>query len=134
MQKDLIIVRGLPGSGKSTLAEIIISQYSDNDICSADEFRFNDDGEYEFDSSKIKETHRNCENKCALKMSKGISPIVVDNTFTQDWEMEAYFSLAKIYNYRVHTIIVENRHGGENVHGCPSHKIKVMRKRFQIEL
>jgi hypothetical protein len=60
--------------------------------------------------------------------------IVVSNTFTQEWEMQAYFDLAKQYDYRVVSLIVENRHGGENVHGVPADKVQAMRDRFQIKL
>jgi hypothetical protein len=48
--------------------------------------------------------------------------------------MEKYFEIAERYKYRVHTIIVENRHGGENVHGVPQDKLQQMKNRFQIEL
>jgi hypothetical protein len=48
--------------------------------------------------------------------------------------MDAYFEMAKRYRYRVHTVIVENRHDGTNVHNVPKEKIKEMKKRFQINL
>lgn len=60
--------------------------------------------------------------------------IVVSNTFTQEWEMEPYFKLAKKYGYTVFSVIVENRHGGENEHGVPEEKVQIMRERFQIKL
>jgi hypothetical protein len=60
--------------------------------------------------------------------------IVVSNTFTQEWEMQAYVDLAKKYNYRVTTLIVENRHGGSNIHGVPDDKLEIMRNRFEIKL
>jgi hypothetical protein len=59
---------------------------------------------------------------------------VVSNTFTQEWEMKPYFDLAKTYGYQVFSIIVENRHEGENVHGCPKETIEKMRERFEILL
>jgi phenolic acid decarboxylase len=62
------------------------------------------------------------------------SRIVVANTFTQEWEMEIYYEMAERYNYRVHTVIVENRHGNENVHGVPEDKLQQMKNRFQIKL
>jgi hypothetical protein len=62
------------------------------------------------------------------------SDIVVSNTFTQNWEMDAYYELAKQYGYRVFSIIVENRHGGVNEHGVPEDKLQAMKKRFEISL
>lgn len=60
--------------------------------------------------------------------------IAVSNTFTQEWEMETYFKLAKQYDYTVFTVIVENRHGGVNQHGVPEDKIQIMKDRFEIKL
>jgi hypothetical protein len=62
------------------------------------------------------------------------SPIVVSNTFTQEWEMGAYNLLAETYGYRVSSIIVENRHGGVNEHGVPDDKLEQMRDRFSVKL
>ena len=62
------------------------------------------------------------------------SKIVVANTFTQDWEMSPYFEMAERYNYRIHTIVVENRHGSNNVHNVPEDKLEQMRNRFEIKL
>jgi plasmid replication initiation protein len=59
---------------------------------------------------------------------------VVSNTFTQEWEMEAYYQLAAKYGYQVFSIIVENRHNGVNEHGVPEEKIEQMRNRFEIKL
>jgi hypothetical protein len=60
--------------------------------------------------------------------------IVVSNTFTQEWEMEVYFELAKNYGYTTFSIIVENRHGGVNEHGVPEDKLQAMKDRFQVKL
>jgi hypothetical protein len=62
------------------------------------------------------------------------SPVVVSNTFTQEWEMEPYFELAKKYGYKVFTVIVENRHGGTNEHNVPEDKIEQMKTRFELKL
>ena len=62
------------------------------------------------------------------------SRIIVSNTFTQEWEMEAYYTLAKQWGYKVFSIIVENRHGGVNEHGVPEDKIELMKNRFEIKL
>jgi hypothetical protein len=60
--------------------------------------------------------------------------ICVSNTFTQEWEMEPYFELAKKYGYRVSSVIVENRHAGVNAHGVPADKLEQMKNRFEIKL
>lgn len=134
---DLILLRGLPGSGKTTLASVILSTPTRSelaDIISADDFFINEEGKYVFDATRLKAAHNDCQVRCAERMKMGVSKIVVANTFTQVWEMEPYFTMAKRYHYRVHSIIVENRHGGINVHGVDEAKMHQMHARFEIQL
>jgi predicted kinase len=130
--KTLILLRGLPGAGKSTLAELIISK----DYChkEADMYFVDREGNYKFVPSQIKDAHEWCKDEVANLMKYEHSPIVVSNTFTQEWEMENYYELAKQYGYTVHSVIVENRHGGVNIHNCPPETIDRMEARFEIKL
>jgi predicted kinase len=136
MEKNLYIVRGLPGSGKSTFARSIAKSYQ---IFEADQF-FMKKGKYNFDATKLKMAHDDCRQRVVRKMKKNLfnssffRTIVVSNTFTQDWEMKFYRNVAKRYGYKVHTIIIENRHKGVNVHGVPEDKVQVMENRFEIKL
>ena len=137
MNKILILVRGIPGSGKSTFANLIWNSYA---ICEADKFFYDKDGNYNFDPSKLKQAHEWCQNEVEIKMQDNernpqyYPEIVVSNTFTQEWEMKAYFDLASKYDYKVFSIIVENRHGGKNLHSVPDDTLKKMKDRFQISL
>lgn len=133
---DLILLRGLPGSGKTTLGEVILhsTQGSKPDVVSADNYFIDDKGNYNFDSTKLKEAHNNCQQICAERMRLEFSKVVVANTFTEEWEMKPYFDMAERYKYRIHTIIVENRHGGKNIHGVPDEKLQQMKDRFQIKI
>lgn len=133
---DLILLRGIPGSGKTTLGEVILRCVrGDNpDVISADNFFVNEKGTYNFDATKLKEAHNDSLLKCAERMKNEFTRIVVANTFTEEWEMEKYFEIAERYKYRVHTMIVENRHGGLNIHGVPDEKLEQMRNRFNIKL
>lgn len=133
MSKMLFLLRGLPGSGKSTLSKLLGGIHIE-----ADQY-FMQDGEYKFDSSKLKLAHGYCQSQTSAWMSSdgvqvNVDRIVVSNTFTQEWEMEPYFNLAKTHGYQVFSIIVENRHGGKNVHDCPQETIEKMRERFEILL
>jgi predicted kinase len=134
MEKILYCVRGVAGSGKSTFARTLNSI-----IIEADQYFVDGDGNYKFDGSKIKLAHEYCRVQTeAWMQTKGdqvnVSRITVSNTFTQEWEMEPYFELAKKYNYKVFSIIIENRHGGTNQHNVPEDKIEQMKNRFSIKL
>ena len=131
--KQLILLRGLPGSGKSTLAKMLVGD-KDYRHKEADMFFVDRDGNYKFKPSKIKDAHKWCQEEVDFLMRYEHSPVVVSNTFTQEWEMDVYYELAEKYDYRVHSVIVENRHNGENVHGCPVDKIEQMEDRFEIKL
>lgn len=137
MNKKLYIVRGLPGSGKSTFAEALVG--SDFLVCEADKY-FMVDGEYKFDATKLKDAHAYCQNlvetymKDSLVNDQFYREIAVSNTFTQEWEMQPYFELAKKYGYTVFTVIVENRHGGKNIHDVPQEALDRMKNRFEVKL
>jgi predicted kinase len=135
-QGELILLRGLPGSGKTTLAQIILQLRSTDEpeILSADDFFEDKEGDYNFDPTKLKEAHNYCQFRCSERMRQQKAKIVVANTFTQEWEMDEYFKMAERYNYRIHTVVVENRHGNENIHGVPEDKLQQMKNRFQVKL
>jgi predicted kinase len=132
MEKNLILLRGLPGSGKSTLAKLLV----DKDYChkEADMFFVDREGNYNFDPSKIKDAHSWCKGEVEHLMKYEHSPIVVSNTFTQEWEMDDYYKMAEELGYRVTSIITENRHGGKNEHGVPDDKLEMMKNRFTVKL
>jgi hypothetical protein len=112
---------------------------SDFLVCEADKY-FMVDGEYKFDASKLKDAHESCRAlvetymKDSLMNDQFYREIAVSNTFTQEWEMQPYFDLAKQYGYMVFSIIVENRHGGSNQHGVPAEAIQRMKDRFNVKL
>ncbi len=136
--KKLFLIRGLPGSGKSTFAKELVG--SDFLICEADKFFYDREGNYNFDATKLKEAHESCRNRVETYMKDSLvndqfyREIAVSNTFTREWEMQAYIDLAAQYDYRVFSIIIENRHGNSNVHGVPDEVVKNMQLRFEIKL
>jgi predicted kinase len=131
--KNLFLLRGLPGAGKSTLA----NQLSE-DHFEADMYFTNESGQYLYNPQYIKQAHQWCQNQVLECMeshkNKSRHSICVSNTFTQKWEMDSYYKMAESYGYRVFSIIVENRHGGENLHSVPEDKIEAMRARFEFRL
>jgi predicted kinase len=129
MEKILILCRGVSGAGKSTFSKTLGGEHYE-----ADMFFIDGNGEYKFDGSKIKWAHEWCQDMVYMDMIKEIPKIVVSNTFTQEWEMDPYFEMAKEYGYKILTIVVENRHGGVNEHNVPEEVLTKMRDRFEIKL
>jgi predicted kinase len=129
--KELFLLRGLPGSGKSTLAKSIAG--TKGYIKEADMYFVDSNGSYNFKPHLIRDAHTWCQEEVDFLM-KYEHKVVVSNTFTQEWEMEAYYKLAEKYGYRVYSLIVENRHGGVNEHGVPQETLTKMRDRFEVKL
>jgi predicted kinase len=131
--KQLILIRGVPGSGKSTLARKIKYALSSNFglHIEADYFFINNDGEYRFDPSKIKAAHNWCQVQTEYALKNGAS-VIVSNTFTQLWEMQPYFEMAKKHVAEVVVYLCQGNF--ENVHGVPDVKVKQMRARFEYDV
>ena len=147
--RELILVRGLPGSGKTRLASIIASLSIPECPISVSTFATDDffmaNGEYKFNQGKLSDYHIRNQNAVEKQMQDAIETgayydlpvndlIIVHNTFTQDWEMEAYYELADTYGYTVTSIIVENHHNGKSIHNVPYDSIVHMKDRFEITL
>ena len=133
MEIALFILRGLPGAGKSTLAKSMGAVYFEADMF------FMEGNEYKFDMKKIRQAHEWCQNQVRISMKNaagGMTPsrIAVANTFTQEWEMQAYYDMAKEYGFTVFALVVENRHGGKNVHDVPADVLDKMEERFELKL
>ena len=76
--KVMFIMRGLPGSGKSVVARHIKQVYGDLAvICSADNFRLNDQGEYVWKIEEYETTHLKCREKAVQACKDGIPVVVI---------------------------------------------------------
>lgn len=134
MQKELIIIRGVPGSGKSTLALDMWSGDRSAGISAivleADMFMVDDDGNYKFDGSRLAECHRKCQQFVNTAMIQCTERIYVANTFVKKWEADVYYTLAKVWGYTVKVYRLEGNF--ENVHGVPQDRVNIMRSNMEI--
>ncbi len=136
MAKTLYLIRGLPGTGKSTIARALIEGL----IVTHGQAMWHEADTYfallgHFDASKLGEAHAACQQGCEATMHRGV-PIIVANTFTRLWEMDAYRKLAEVYGYTVTTITVSTdlddaSLAARNVHGVPVETITRMRARWE---
>ena len=131
--RELILLRGLPGSGKSTLAAVLAGQGA-KAVFSVDDYFTDDEGKYHFEFEQNHLAYKQCENLTESAMQANEVRIFVHNTFVYDWEMAPYFALAAKYSYRIHVVTVENRHGGENVHGVSREQIEKMATKYSVLL
>jgi len=129
--KTLIIIRGIPGSGKSTLAKLLVPE---EQIFEADKFWYDKEGNYNFDMSRLYQAHMWCQQELEFAMEGNYDRLVISNTTTTEKEIQPYLDLAKKYDYRVVSLIVENRHGNESVHNVPIEVIDKMKDRFSMKL
>jgi predicted kinase len=138
----LVLVRGLPGTGKTTFVRKILDLFpifprnpQQPFLLEADQYFYDmETGAYNYDKSKIGEAHKDCQARCEQGLQHGVSVLFVANTFTTEKEMKPYFDLAQKYNYRIVTLIAENRHGNVSVHNVPEDTMNKMKNRFDIKL
>lgn len=137
-KKILVLMRGVPGSGKSTLAKVIVGLSDHGVSLSADDYFTDSRGTYRYESDKLSAAHESAKLNCSLALEAGVTPVVIDNTNTQMWEMIPYVQMALNNGYEIR--IVEpntpwkrkpNILAGKNGHGVPFSKIKDMLGRYE---
>nr|XP_033802986.1 NEDD4-binding protein 2 isoform X2 [Geotrypetes seraphini] len=135
--KVLVLLRGVPGSGKSTLARTLLKENSNGIVLSSDDY-FCRDGEYQYDINCLGEAHEWNHLRAKEAFEKMVSPIIIDNTNTEAWEMKPYVAMAMQHRYRVvfqepdtwwkfKPKELERR----NKHGVSKEKIKRMLDRYE---
>lgn len=128
--KELIILRGLPGSGKSTVAKL----FGTRAICTADDYITDRKGNYNWRPETIGPSHKWCQRKCKRFLERNIEKVVVANTNIVERDLNVYFRMGMEHGYRVHSIVVENRHGGSSIHDVPEETMKKFKDNFSIKL
>jgi predicted kinase len=133
LNKNLILLRGLPGSGKSRLAKTLAENKWP--VFSVDDYFTNPQtGEYHFEFDKNHLAYKACEASCRNAMLNNTEKIFIDNTFTLAWELEPYFNLASEFNYTLFVCTVENYHKQKNIHGVSDEQIEKMAAKYRVKL
>ncbi|XP_052538722.1 NEDD4-binding protein 2 isoform X3 [Tympanuchus pallidicinctus] len=133
----LVLLRGVPGSGKSYLARMILEDNPGGVILSTDDY-FYKCGKYHYDARCLGEAHEWNRKRAKEAFEMKISPIIIDNTNIQAWEMKPYVALAQQFKYKVmfrepdtwwkfKPKELERR----NIHGVSKEKIKRMLEQYE---
>ncbi|KAM9192737.1 NEDD4-binding protein 2-like 1 isoform 1-T1 [Dugong dugon] len=137
-RKHLYLLRGLPGSGKTTLARQLQLDFPRAVIFSTDDFFSQEDGTYEFNPDFLEEAHKWNQKRARKAMRNGVSPIIIDNTNLQAWEMKPYALMALENNYEVLFREPATRWkfnvpelARRNIHGVPREKIHRMKEQYE---
>lgn len=143
----MVLLRGLPGSGKSHLAQHLLNTTVPSVQCETfifstdDYFVRNCNGTYNFIPTLLSEAHGWNQQRVFTAAERGVSPIIVDNTHTQSWEMRPYLFAAVKYGYILETLEPNtpwafnvSELARRNKHSVPRQKISDMQQRYEHNL
>lgn len=141
-KKIMILMRGLPGSGKSTLARDLVRSTMGEEphrfIHSTDNFfTVCGKGRYKFNPKFLHEAHTWNVKRVLADATKGVTPIIVDNTNLEASEMRPYATIAVRHGYRIE-FLEPNTYwryfvaecARRNTHGVPIRRVADMMRRF----
>lgn len=106
----MVLLRGPPGCGKSHLARSLVISFAglenngyriEDFICNTDDYFYNGKGVYKYNPAYLSDAHKFNQQRVGDKARSGLSPIIVDNTNMQLWEMLPYVKTAVQNNYLI---------------------------------
>jgi len=116
----VVILRGIQGSGKSSY---IAKHFPDAEVCSADNYFMDEDGNYNFNPAELGKAHESCLHRFVVEIWHGqTKTLVVDNTNVSLWEISPYLNVARAFGHEVEIVRCEAPAvvaAERNVHGVP---------------
>ena len=145
--RTLILMRGVPGSGKSYLARQLVdmmvgasaNNYNTHILTTDDYFMVR--GQYQHDKYKLPEAHTWNQNRARNACIAGLSPIIIDNTNIEHWEMMPYVKEGIRNGYIIQCVEPKtpwaekpNQLAKKNVHSVPIASIRRMLDNYERNL
>ena len=117
--KSVIVMMGVSGSGKSTYLR---ENHPCYEVCSADHYFTDEEGQYVFDPRLLPEAHAACLRGFVDCLRMSTPRVAVDNTNCNLEDVAPYIRLAQAYGYDVRVVHMDVDPGqaaARNVHGVP---------------
>nr|CAG4640919.1 EOG090X07J8 [Eulimnadia texana] len=96
-------------------------------------------GNYNFRPEDLQTAHCWNQKRAAKKLEEGVSPVIIDNTNLEAWEMKPYVDMGVVNNYRVELLEPETPWrqdarvlAQKNRHGVPREKIRQMLDKLRL--
>uniref|UniRef100_A0AC11DIR2 NEDD4 binding protein 2 like 2 n=1 Tax=Ovis aries TaxID=9940 RepID=A0AC11DIR2_SHEEP len=119
---------------------ILLGQSRDGIVFSTDDYFHHQDG-YRYNVNQLGDAHDWNQNRAKQAINQGRSPVIIDNTNTQAWEMKPYVEMAIGKGYRVEFHEPETwwkfdpeELEKRNKHGVSRKKIAQMLDRYEYQM
>jgi hypothetical protein len=116
IKPTVILLRGCSGSGKNFTADFIKSLYPDSLIISNDDYFIEKYGYYKWNPKEVIKAEASSRAKFIKALEDKSKVIVIANTNLIPKRFNFYLDNGKKFGYSVLSLIVENRHEGQNIH------------------
>ncbi|XP_036312422.1 NEDD4-binding protein 2-like 2 isoform X6 [Pipistrellus kuhlii] len=125
---------------RSCPVRILLGQSRDGIVFSTDDYFHHQDG-YRYNVNQLDDAHDWNQNRAKQAINQGRSPVIIDNTNTQAWEMKPYVEMAIGKGYRVEFHEPETwwkfdpeELEKRNKHGVSRKKIAQMLDRYEYQM
>lgn len=133
-RKTVLILRAVSGSGKSFLTDLLCKNEGYVYV-SADDYFLDSEGNYNFKGEEVGLAHGRCKDNFLKALEDPEAQnIIVSNTNTKPTDFCWYDEMARAKGANVIYLVLENRHGGVNVHDVPEETLQRQEQNIKSSL